>query len=82
MGTFPNPGPIFMLMATLRSGAGVPCRFIATANPGGPGHLWIKQRYIDQAPLGMKVLPTLFENPFTKEKIYKERLVNSNNGSN
>lgn len=74
MGTFPNPAPIMKLMATLRSGAGVHCKFIATANPGGPGHLWIKQRYIDPAPLGLKILPTVFENPFTKEKINKNRV--------
>lgn len=74
MGTFPNPAPIMKLMATVRSGAGVPCKFIATANPGGPGHLWIKQRYIDPAPLGLKVLPTPFVNPFTGEKIYKDRV--------
>ncbi len=74
MGTFPNPAPILKLMATLRSGAGVPCRFIATANPGGPGHLWIKQRYIDPSPLGLKIIPTLFENPFTGEKIQKDRV--------
>jgi hypothetical protein len=74
LGTFANPAPIFKLMATLRSGAGVPCRFIATANPGGPGHLWIKQRYIDPAPLGMKIIPTEFINPFTKEKITKDRI--------
>lgn len=74
MGTFPNPAPIFMLMATLRSGAGVPCRFIATANPGGPGHLWIKQRYIDPAPLGMKILPTVFTNQLNGDKINKERI--------
>lgn len=74
MGTFANPDPIFKLMATLRSGAGVPCRFIATANPGGPGHLWIKQRYIDPAPLGLKILPTQFKNPFTSEVINKDRV--------
>lgn len=74
MGTFPNPAPIMKLMATVRSGAGVPCKFIATANPGGPGHLWIKQRYIDPAPLGMRILPTPYVNPFTGEKIYKERV--------
>lgn len=74
MGTFPNPEPIFKLMATLRSGKGVPCRFIATANPGGPGHSWIKSRYIDPAPTGMRVLPTVFENPFTNEKIHKDRI--------
>ena len=74
MGTFPNPEPIFKLMATLRSGAGVPCRFIATANPGGPGHSWIKARYVDPSPLGMRVIPTKFVNPFTQEVIHKERI--------
>lgn len=74
MGTFPNPEPIFKLMATLRSGKGVPCRFIATANPGGPGHSWIKARYIDVSPLGMKIIPTEFKNPFTNEIIHKERI--------
>lgn len=74
LGTFPNSAPIFKLMATLRSGAGVPCRFIATGNPGGPGHLWIKRRYIDPAPLGMKVLKSTFKNVFTGEAIEKERI--------
>ena len=74
MGTFPNPAPIFMLMATLRSGAGVPFKFIATANPGGPGHSWIKARYIDPAPNGMRILKGEFKNPFTKDTIIKERI--------
>ena len=47
-----DPAPIFRVMATLRSGAGVPCRMRASANPGGPGHHWVKQRYIDPAPNG------------------------------
>lgn len=47
-----DPAPIFKVMATLRSGAGVPCRMRASANPGGPGHHWVKQRYIDPAPNG------------------------------
>ena len=55
-GTFPSPVPIFKLMATLRSGAGVPVGFRATGNPGGPGHQWVKARYIDPAPMGWKVL--------------------------
>ena len=74
MGTFPNPAPIFKLMATLSRNPSVPSRFIATANPGGPGHLWIKQRYIDPAPLGLKIIPTEFKNPFTGEKLYKDRV--------
>lgn len=76
MGTFPDPKPIMKLMATCRPphGSNTPCKFIATANPGGPGHLWIKQRYIDPAPLGMRILPTPFINPFNNEKIYKSRV--------
>src|SRR3954469_20158612 len=48
-GNFPSPAPILRLMATLRSGAGVPCRIRLTGNPGGPGHHWLKARYIDPA---------------------------------
>ncbi len=51
-GNFPSSAPIMKLMAALRSGAGVPCRMRLTGNPGGPGHQWVKARYIDPAPLG------------------------------
>jgi hypothetical protein len=51
-GNFPAPGPIMKLMATLRSGAGVPVGLRLTGNPGGPGHQWVRARYIDPAPLG------------------------------
>src|SRR5690554_1587563 len=44
---FPQPGPIMKLKATLRSAHGVPVGFRATCNPGGPGHMWVKARYID-----------------------------------
>jgi hypothetical protein len=44
------------LMATLRSGAGVPVGLRATGNPGGPGHQWVRQRYIDPAPLGNRII--------------------------
>lgn len=55
-GNFPSPAPILKLFATLRSGAGVPCRIRLTGNPGGPGHQWVRARYIDPAPMGWKVL--------------------------
>lgn len=54
-GNFPAIAPIMKLMATLRSGAGVPCRIRLTGNPGGPGHQWIKARYIDPDPQGWSV---------------------------
>lgn len=56
LGNFPDPAPIKKLFATLRSRTGVPVGFRATGNPGGPGHTWVRSRYIDPAPMGYKVL--------------------------
>lgn len=56
IGNFPSEKPIMKLMATLRSGAGVPTGFRATGNPGGPGHQWVRARYIDPAPYGYEVI--------------------------
>lgn len=56
IGNFPRPEPIFKLLATLRSGHGVPVGFRATGNPGGPGHNWVRARYIDPAPGGWKLI--------------------------
>ncbi len=56
IGNFPDARPILKLMATLRSGAGVPVGFRATGNPGGPGHQWVKARYIDPCPTGWSVI--------------------------
>lgn len=69
-----TPEPINKLKATLRSAAGVPCQFHATGNPGGPGHNWVKARYIDPAPNGFEILTEEFENPFTKEKVKLDRV--------
>lgn len=71
---FPNPSPIDKLRATLRSASGVPCGMRLTGNPGGPGHQWVKARYIDPSrnPLTGKldltkpgpILLEYFKNPF------------------
>jgi hypothetical protein len=53
---FPSPDPINKLRATLRSGSGVPVGMRLTGNPGGPGHNWVKKRYIDPCPSGFKVI--------------------------
>jgi hypothetical protein len=58
---FSSPGPINKLRATLRSAYGIPCGIRLTGNPGGPGHHWVKKRYIDPAPLGMQVLTDMVE---------------------
>ncbi len=74
IGTFPNPSPIFKLMATLRSGHSIPCGFRATGNPGGPGHQWVRARYIDPAPLGWRTVSETFTNPWTREAVSRERI--------
>lgn len=53
---FPSSGPIDKLRATLRSGTGVPVGMRLTGNPGGPGHNWVKARYIDPDPAGYKII--------------------------
>jgi hypothetical protein len=78
---------VLKLMATLRSGAGVPVGLRATGNPGGPGHQWVKARYIDPAPLGNHIIRdpvTGLERVFIPSKVdnnqyidveaYKQRL--------
>lgn len=62
-----TPRAIDMLRATLRSGAGVPSQLILTANPGGPGHNWVKARYITPARNGY----TLIKDPDSElERVY------------
>jgi hypothetical protein len=53
---FPTPVPIMLLLGTVRSSSGVPCGIRLTGNPGGPGHNWVKKRYIDPAPAGYTIL--------------------------
>ena len=74
IGNFPNPSPIFKLMATLRSAHNVPVGFRATGNPGGPGHQWVRARYIDPQPLGWKIVNSEFKNPWTGEKVVRDRV--------
>lgn len=69
---FPSPAPINKLKATLRSAAGVPCGLRLTCNPGGPGHVWVKGRYIDPAPGGFKIFTEREELEIDGKKILAE----------
>jgi hypothetical protein len=57
LGAFPDDKPYRQLMACLRSAEPVEAKRIrASANPAGPGHAWIKQRFIDPAPNGYELI--------------------------
>lgn len=47
LGNYPDPYCWEFMKSRLRSAAGVPCYIRGTANPGGVGHAWIKQRFMD-----------------------------------
>ena len=49
-GNFPSADPIDKLRGTLRSVKGVRCDLRLSANPGGPGHVWLKKAYVDPSP--------------------------------
>lgn len=59
---FASPRPVDKLKATLRSARGVETGFRATCNPGGPGHTWVKARYIDAGDHVLK--EDFFPSPF------------------
>lgn len=75
-GNYPTPAPIDRLFGCLRGGPEV--QLILTANPGGPGHQWIKSRYIDPAPMGMKVLRRELPNGGEHRYVYIPSRVKDN----
>lgn len=73
-GNFPDPAPIDKLVATLRDKHGVPCRQAMSANPGGPGHVWLVERYIKPAQPGVP-----FIDPTTDaQRVYIPSLLTDN----
>lgn len=69
-GNFPESTPVDRLNGILRSAAGVPTQLILTGNPGGPGHQWIKGRYIDPAPRGMQILRRKLANGYEHRYVF------------
>ena len=74
IGNFPQEKPVLKLMATLRSANGVPVGFRATGNPGGPGHQWVKTRYITPCPDGWQVQRYEYTNPFNSNVVVRDRV--------
>lgn len=56
-GQYPEPGPIDRMFGVLRSAHGVPIQLVLTANPGGAGQHWLRERYgLVPIPNGPKML--------------------------
>lgn len=77
-GNYASSAPIDRMFGCLRSTTGVPVQLILTANPGGAGHHWLKSRYIDPAPLGMKVLRRALPTGAVHEYAYIPSRVSNN----
>lgn len=62
-GQYPDSVAVDRLFGVMRSAAGVPVQMILTANPGGPGQLWLRDRYgLHPFPRKPKVIGRTLEN--------------------
>jgi hypothetical protein len=62
-GQYPESTPIDRLFGVLRSAAGVPVQMVLTANPGGPGQLWLRERYqLHPFPQQPRIVTRLLDN--------------------
>lgn len=73
VGNWPDPRPVDKLRGTLRSPKGVRCQIVATGNPGGPGHGWVKARYVDAGPALTPITDT-FAHPQTGALVQTTRV--------
>ena len=59
-GVMASPDFYDQLMGVLRAPVGVPTSVVFLANPGGPGHIWLKQRFATPAGLPEPMRPVRF----------------------
>lgn len=79
-GEYPDPAPIMRLHGLLRSAHGVPTQMTLTGNPGGAGHHWLKERYIDAGPPMVPIIETFRweEHSFTRARVFIPSKVTDN----
>ena len=49
--TIKTEGDYLKLLGSLRNSHGIPCSVVLTSNPGGEGHNWVKNRFMQAPPL-------------------------------
>lgn len=67
-GNYASPDPIDRLWGAMRGGKAV--QMLQTANPGGPGQQWIKERYVDPCPSGNAIIKCELPNGAEHERIF------------
>ena len=73
-GSWSTSKPIDLLRGSVRTAVpGIRCQMVLSGNPGGKGHGWLKERYIDAAPPCTPIWST-FRNPITGSKIRVSRV--------
>lgn len=73
-GQYASSSPIDKLFGVLRSSGGVPAQLILTANPGGAGQHWIRERYkLFPFPEG----PKLYRKPLPNGQIHSVAVIPS-----
>jgi hypothetical protein len=82
-GNWASVVPLKMLIACLRNGNRPVARkrIRLSANPGGPGHQWVKARYIDPAPSGyvpMRDPETGMSRMFIPSRVTDNRILMAN----
>lgn len=77
-GNYETSKPIDKIFGALRSKHGNPIQMLLTGNPGGPGQGWIKRRYIDPSPLGLKIIRVKLPNGQHHKRIYIPSRVQDN----
>lgn len=77
LGNFPTPSAPDRLFGALRSAHGVPALFRATGNPGGPGHEWVQERYVDPAK-PMKVHAEKLPNGKLHKRVFIPSFITDN----
>lgn len=83
---WPDDSAYMHLRSRIRRGhlTGVPLRLLAASNPGGPGHVWVKRRFLGGhdpltgetiEPLGRYFPATIEDNPSLDREAYIENLM-------
>ncbi len=67
-GNYPDPAPLDRLWGAIRGSAAG--QLIMTANPGGPGQFWLKERFYDPWPEGNRILIETLPHGRQARRIY------------